>query len=330
MHTLPYQFNGLKTIATVLYLLDLIIFIVCVALMTARFLIYRRTAWTEITSDVNELCFMSCFPIAWMTLTALTSLIVSNAPWGASFTIVAYVMWWIAVAWTSVFATGIYILLTTKELTQARTLSLAIVLPAVANSTAALEGGILAIYSRDISARLAVPMIIVSFMLVGIGFFVAVNIYSLFLQRILVNDWFDAARRPSLTILLGPAGQSAAALLALAEASKIHFGQYGKGEFLQQSAATALHGACVIIALMMFGLGIFWAAFVLYAIMDAVMKREARWSPAWYATIFPTGKERPESDTNSADVKKGQCARPLSYSLNRWTPQPFESRLPAY
>jgi tellurite resistance protein TehA-like permease len=293
MHTLPYQFSGLKTIASVLYLLDLIIFIICVVLMTARFLTYRKTAWTEITSDVNELCFMSCFPIAWMTITALTSLIVSNAPWGSSFTIVAYVMWWIAVAWTYTFAVGIYIILTVKQLTEARTLSLAIVLPAVACSTAALEGGILAIYSRDISARLAVPMIIVSFMLVGIGFLVAINIYSLFLQRILVNGWFDAAKRPSLTILLGPAGQSASALLALADASTMHFGQYGKGEFLQQTAATALHGACVIIALMMFGLGLFWSAFDVYAIMDSIVRREARWSPAWYATIFPTGESSP-------------------------------------
>jgi tellurite resistance protein TehA-like permease len=290
IHTLPYQFHGQRVISTVLYVVDLIIFILCCTLMSLRFLKHGKTAWTEITSDVNELCFMSCFPIAWMTLTILTSTIVSNAYWGGhAFTLVSYVMWWIAVAWVMLFALGIYILLTLKSLTEARQLSLAIILPAVATSTAAVEGGLLAMYSKDISARLAVPVIILSFMLVGIGIFVALCIFALFLQRILVNSWFDPVKRPTLCILLGPAGQSAAALMALGTASTTHFAEYGKGPFLQQQTANALHAGCVLFALMLFGLGIFWALFAVYGILDAVLRGQAKWTPAWYSTIFPTG-----------------------------------------
>ena len=290
MHTLPYQFPGLRVISTVLFVVDLVIFILCSVLMSLRFLLYRRAAWDEITSDVNELCFMSCFPIAWMTLTSLTSLIVSNSYWGGhAFTIVAYVMWWISVAWVLLFGIGTYIILTLRPLTKAYDLSLSIILPAVATSTAAVVGGFLAIYSASISARLAVPMIIMSFMLVGIGFFVAMMVFALLLQRILANSWFDGVRRPSLVILLGPVGQSASALLALSTASTIHFADYGKGPLLRQEAAMALHGACVLFALMMFGLGIFWASYAVYAILDAVVRKHAKWTPAWYSTIFPSG-----------------------------------------
>lgn len=290
IHTLPYQFRGQRIISTVLYVADLIIFILCSTLMSLRFLKHRKAAWNEITSDVNELCFMSCFPIAWMTLTILTSAIVSNAYWGGhAFTLVAYVMWWVAVAWVMFFALGIYILLALKPLTEARELSLAIILPAVATSTAAVEGGLLSVYSKDISARLAVPVIILSFMLVGIGFFVALAIFALFLQRLLVNGWFDPIKRPTLCILLGPAGQSAAALLALGTASTTHFADYGKGTFLRQEAASTLNGACVLFALMMFGLGVFWGLFAVYAILDAVLRGQTKWTPAWYSTIFPTG-----------------------------------------
>jgi tellurite resistance protein TehA-like permease len=291
IHTLPYEFHGQKVIATVLYVVDIVVFVLCSTIMVLRFIKYGKTAWKEITADVNELCFMSCFPIAWMTLTILTSVIVSNAYWGGhAFTIVAYVMWWIAVAWVMLFAVGTYAILTLKPLTQARELSLAIILPAVATSTAAVEGGLITTYSSGISSRLSVPVIIVSFMLVGIGFLKALAIFALFLQRLLVNGWFDPVKRPTLCILLGPTGQSAAALVALSSAATRHFGDYGKGEFLQQQTTEALHGACLLFALMMFGLGVFWAFFVVCAIMDAVVRGQARWSPAWYSTIFPTGQ----------------------------------------
>jgi tellurite resistance protein TehA-like permease len=291
MHELPYQFGALRIIATILYLADLVIFILCSTCMILRFCIYRKAAWTEITSDVNELCFMSCYPIAWMTITVLTSLVVSNSFWGGhAFTIVGYVMWWIAVGWVLVFGIGTYIILAQKSLTEARNLSLAVILPAVASSTAALEGGLITIGSYDMSARMAVPVIIVAFMLVGIGFFVAVSIYALFLQRILSNDWLDPIRRPTLMMLTGPAGQSASALLALSTAAKTHFPGYAKGTFLQEPAAAALSGACVLFALMMYGLGLFWMFWGIYAIVDAVIRKQTKWTPAWYGTIFPLGK----------------------------------------
>ncbi len=204
MHTLPYQFKGLSTIATVLYVVDLVLFVLFSITFALRFVLHRRTAWTEISSDVNELCFTATLPISWMTLTTLTSLVVSNAHWGGhAFTLVAYVMWWIGVAWTMIFAIAIYVFLTQQSLTTAKDLSLSIILPAVATATAAAEGGLICIYSESMSARLAVPVIIVSFMLVGIGIFIGTLIYGLFLQRILVTGWFDGVRRPTLILLVG-------------------------------------------------------------------------------------------------------------------------------
>ena len=39
MHTLPYQFSGLRTIAAVLYVADLVVFILCVVCISLRFII---------------------------------------------------------------------------------------------------------------------------------------------------------------------------------------------------------------------------------------------------------------------------------------------------
>ena len=203
MHTLPYHFPGLDIISTVLFVIDLALFILFSIIFALRFTLYGKTAWNEISSDVNELCFTATLPISWMTLTTLSAIIVSNANWGGhAFTLVAYVMWWIGVLWTLVLATVVYALLTQRSLTDPKTLSLAIILPAVATSTVAAEGGLICIYSAEMSARLAVPVIIVSFMLVGMGIFLGTLIYGLFLQRMLVTGWFDGVKRPTLILLV--------------------------------------------------------------------------------------------------------------------------------
>ena len=290
IHVLPYQFNGQHQISTVLFVIDLVLFVICSILMLLRFGLYGKAAVKELALDVQELCFMGTWVISWMTLVSLTAVIVSNAYWGGkAFTIVAVVMWWIAVAWTMLTFLVIYLILTQKELTAAKNLSLAIILPAVATATTAVEGGLVAVYAFEISARLAVPMIVVSYLMLGIGLLVALLIYALWLQRLLVTGWFPGEKQPSLCLLLGPTGQSATGFLVLARASKMHFGAYNKGTFLQESSATALHGGSVLLALLVYGLGVFWLLFTVYGILDATVRRETKWTPAWYSTIFPTG-----------------------------------------
>ena len=290
-HTCPYQFHGLYIISTILYVTALTLFVLFCIIMGLRFALYFKQAVTEISTDVQELCFTACMPISWMVLTTLTAVIVSNAHWGGhAFTIVAYVMWWISVAWTLSSALIVYIVLTKNSLTNADNISLAIILPAVATSTAAAEGGLICIYAYDMSARMAVPVIIVSFMLLGIGTLIAINIYTMFLQRILINTWLDGVKQPSLCLLLGPTGQGATAFLALGTAAVKHFPGYNKGTFLVERAVEPLHGACVMMALLLWGLGVFWAFYVAVGIGETFFLKQAKWSPVWYSTIFPTGR----------------------------------------
>jgi tellurite resistance protein TehA-like permease len=294
-HTIPYPSHWLHVISTVLYILDILFFITCTTLFSLRFIIHRSKAWKEITSDVNELCFLATLPISWMTLTTLTGLITSNASWaGHAFTLLSYVMWWIGSLLTLFIALLVYLLLAQNALTTPSQLSLAIILPAVATSTAAAEGGLISIYSHSISARLAVPVIISSYLLLGIGLFIGLLIYALFLIRILQTDYFPPPKRPTLMLLLGPAGQSATALLALSSASVQHFSQYSdspdfNAPFLTKPSAEALRAASTLLALLLVGIGIFWLLFSLYAILSSVLQRTATWSPAWYSTIFPVG-----------------------------------------
>lgn len=77
-------------------------------------------------------------------------------------------------------------------------------------------------------------------------------------------------------------GQSATALVALSAASTMHFSDYNRGTFLTGSAAEALSAACMLVALLMFGFGVFWMIYGMYGIIDAAIKSETKWTPAWY------------------------------------------------
>jgi tellurite resistance protein TehA-like permease len=315
-HTLPYPSHWLHIISTTLYILDILFFITCTTLFTLRLTIHRTTAWKEITSDVNELCFLATLPISWMTLTTLTALITSNASWaGYPFTIVSYAMWWLGSLLTLIIALQVYLLLAQHPLTTPSTLSLAIILPAVATSTAAAEGGLISLYAHSIPARLAVPVIISSYLLLGIGLILGLLIYALFLIRLLKTDYFPPSKRPTLFLLLGPAGQSATALLALSAASVMHFPTYSPDNpdtapFYTESSAEALRAASTLLALLLVGLGVFWLIYSILALIPTLtfpskfsrthnphkpqshnshQSNKSPWSPAYYSTLFPTG-----------------------------------------
>lgn len=209
LHNLPYQFRGLGIIATMFYVLDLVTFTFFSIAFILRFVMYGATAYREVINEPPELMFCACWPIAFMTLTSLTSLITSNAYWGHSFTIVAYVMWWFVSLWALLFLFGTFIILIRQHDASDRRLPMLVILPAVSVSTAAVEGGIVASMSYEISPNLAVPVIIVGFLLVGVGILFGFMLTIYLFHSLLAKGWPPAAQTATVFIFIGPMGQSA-------------------------------------------------------------------------------------------------------------------------
>lgn len=208
LHQLPYQFHGLAIIATIFYVLDLVFFTFFSVSFILRFVMYGGTAFREIINEPPELMFCACWPIAFMTLTSLTSLFTSHAYWGHSFTIVAYVMWWFVSIWNLIFLFGTFIILIRQHDASDRRLPMLVILPAVSVSTAAVTGGIVAGMSYDISANLAVPVIIVSFMLVGVGILFGFMLTIYLFHALMAKGWPAPAQTATVFIFIGPMGQS--------------------------------------------------------------------------------------------------------------------------
>ena len=290
-HQCPYQFHGLKIISDIFFILDLTLFTLFSLIFIARFAIFRRQAYNEITGSQADLMLVACWPIAFMTLTSLTSLIVSNATWGGhAFTIVAYVMWWFVVAWNLCVLFWVFGTLISQHEASDRRLPMMVIIPAVSVSTIAVTGGFVASMSFGISARMAVPVIVVSFMMVGMGILLGLMLSTYLFHALLAQGWPDPGQSASLFIFVGPMGQSAAALQALGRAASMGaFGAYNKGTFLTAEAAVPLEAACMLIALMLTGLGFIWTVLSIMGMVIRAVKKELSWSPGWNAIIFPMG-----------------------------------------
>lgn len=294
LHQFPYQFRGVGVCSIIAFLIDFVFFIVFSVIMLARLVMFRGQAYSEITSDPSSLCLLATWPIAWMTLSALVSLIVSTSRWGGhAFTIVGYVMWWFGVAWTVATLFFIYIVMirSKQDRSNISWVPPPIVMPAVAVATAAVTGGLIASYSFNISARMAVPVIIVSFILAGIGIFLVLLLYSILLYQLFVTGFPEGPSSALLFLLIGPVSQSSAALQVLGSAASTYmaFGGYSQGTFLQQSAASSLNAACVLIALLLMGMAVIWLVLASYAMIEQTFAKKMSWAPTWNSIVFPLG-----------------------------------------
>jgi tellurite resistance protein TehA-like permease len=292
LHQLPYQFRGLPVLSTIAFVIDLALFVVFSLIFITRFVWFKKEAYYEVTGDINELALGVCWPIAWQTLSSLTGLIASNAYWGGhAFTLVSYVMWWFGTAWILGYLLFTFVTLIRRHDAFDRQLPPSIVIPAVAVATDATTGGLIANYADDISSRLAIPIIIVSFLLVGIGLIMSFFLYTYLLHGLLVDGWPAPEKIASMWLFVGPMGQCAAALQILGSSAQIYgrFAVYNKGTFLTESAAAPLDVACILLGLLLSGMGSIWALLALIAMIEKAWQGQLKWNMSWNSIIFPTG-----------------------------------------
>ncbi|KAK3618478.1 hypothetical protein LTR56_024611 [Elasticomyces elasticus] len=288
LHQLPYQFKGLGILSTIMFVFNIVLFAVCFFITMLRVTLYPKTVIQSITTNITECCMMAAPIIAWHTITAQIGLTASQATWGAhAWFLVAYVFWWIGTFFTVVVAVAVFVIISKNNIANIDSVTPALVLPFVATATDAVVGALIVTYSHYVNARLAVPVILVSYMLTGIGIFAALMVYALFLTRLVNNGLPPAAQSPSLILLVGPVGQSSAALQGLGSAAASFFGTYGKGTFLQQMSGTVCSVIGVLLGLLLLGFAYFLMIFAACCLLHVAIKREHTYSLMWWGTIFP-------------------------------------------
>lgn len=291
----PWQFNGLYVLGDILYVFELVLFVVFMICLLLRYSLYPQRTLNTLAANVDDLGMLGTMPIAWNTFAALTAIIASNAPWGGySFSLLAYALWWIGTAWMTTTAIAVFVTLTQSwehSIRKNGQIPATVFLPIVGLATDAVAGASICAYGYNISARLAVPVIIVCYFILGIATWVSVFLYAGFTWRLMTHGWPAPMRRPALFLLIGPFGQCASAFLLLSYAvqTKMDFANYNRGTLLTAMSASGVSAASEVLGLLCLGGDFFWYFISIAGLLEAAYRRTLGYSLFWWSTIFPIG-----------------------------------------
>ena len=254
MHILPWQFNGLGILSTVMFVWNTVLFCVFSLISLVRIFKYPRHVQQESVSSIDEMSYLGAPAIAYLTLASQVILTCSTA-WGYGLSVFAYVLWWIGLVWTVSLCSGALVLLAKRRITNDHQISPSVFLPLISVMTLGTTGGLLPNYSVGISSAEAVPVIVVSFCCIGYTLFLSLLYYAIFMHRLMVVGPPQKPKLPALVITVGPLGQFATAIQVLGTAASTgrHFANSNEGTWLTASAAASVQAACELIALLVMG-----------------------------------------------------------------------------
>jgi tellurite resistance protein TehA-like permease len=146
-------------------------------------------------------------------------------------------------------------------------------------------------YSVGMSASLAIPIIVVSYLCIGYAFFLALLYYAIYAHRLIAVGPPEMAKLPAMVITIGPLGQFATAIQVVSTAANTRglFGSYNQGTWLTASAASSVSAASELLALMVVGFAFLWVTVAWYLVLEAAVTRKLPYSLTWWSLIFPMG-----------------------------------------
>lgn len=206
LHQIPDPYHGqwMDICSTILFVFNLIIFFTFILITILRIIIYP-SATRQQSANAEESAFWACLPIAAFTIVAQIALTVSTANWngtGHAFMLLAYVLWWVVVVWTLATGGVVLVFLVKHPATKDEVLPTSVFIPGVSLATAAVVGSNIVSYGYGVSPQLAVPVIIVGYLILGFGANLALGLYSLFLNKLFATGWPPPEKIPSLILLV--------------------------------------------------------------------------------------------------------------------------------
>lgn len=288
LHQLDYQFHGLQIISYIFWVMTITLLLTMVLVYTVRCICFPRKVLTALSREMDELACLNSITISFTSIIQMMALTLVHG-WGKGWGIAAYVLWWINTAmailgtvivpfvFISIYAKGVpYLSPTTR-------------LPLISALTAAAGGGTICQYA-EISSQLQVPVIVVSYLLVGMALPLAFGLDVLVWARLVKR--LDRQHVFQEMILCGPWGQGSFALQGLGGAvMQGSFAAYASGTFLTAKAAEPVGFASIFLGVLAWGMGTFWWIFAILHILFAAINhwrwRGIPFSLATWSVVFP-------------------------------------------
>ncbi|SLM34710.1 Voltage-dependent anion channel [Lasallia pustulata] len=280
LSVLPHRFRGLTTIGTTIFILDLVLFIVLTNLITARFILHRGS-FTRSLNHPTESLFIPTF---WLTIATLGSNIQqygvpSSGPW---LLVAVRVLFWTYSACT--FASAIlqyHLLFTGKPLT-IQSMTPAWLLPIF---PVMLCGTLASVTAGAQPSHHGIPIIIAGVTFQGVGFLVAVFMYSNYVGRLMSYGLPSPNTRPGMFIAVGPPAFTALALIGMANDALILFPHTFVLGTSAVPTAQVLKILAVFMGIFLWSLAFFFFCISLVATLCSL--GQMKFHLSWWSFVFP-------------------------------------------
>lgn len=274
LHQLYYRFDGLAVIS-------LVIWIYTITLLTTGLFLYRLRAFLcprhvalVLRTSIIETSWLASISITFTTVIQMVALVLVRQ-WGPTWGIVAYVLWWTNTAMAVAAVMWIPYIFVKVQPPGLKAVAPGVLLPLISALTSAAGGDIICRYG-PLSDRLRVPVIIVSYLEVGLGLPLAITLSDVFVTRLFNKSFPTVDHVYQDMILGGPFGQGSFALQVLGQAvSRGSFTEYDKGTFLTAKAATPIAFSSQFASLLAWGYGTFWWVFAITSIVHTLVSNRA-------------------------------------------------------
>ncbi|PWN30340.1 hypothetical protein BDZ90DRAFT_244955 [Jaminaea rosea] len=268
---------------------------------------YPAAAWTILAMFLFLFFSLGFLALLWLTIThPQKSNFLGTLPMGLTLgtvefnmgpgpALAASVLWWLATFLSLLTAIGVPFVAMTYQSHSFSSTTAALLVPVVPCLTASSAGAVIseALYDHGFSTY-AFTIVIVSYMVLGIGLLLSLTILVLYFQRLLLFKQPPREIIISTILPLGPTAQSSTALLHLGQVALKLFPTIstrpGSGVTeLALPVGQALFASGLLSALMLWAYGIFWTFIAAGTIIREFRRGSVAFSIGWWSATFPLG-----------------------------------------
>ncbi|THV65803.1 malic acid transporter [Aureobasidium pullulans] len=276
----PNTFTGLQTIGKIFFILALVLFVAFTIIIITRFILVPEKFLASLHHPVESLFFGSY----WVTISLLLNCtqlygVPNTGPWLVK---ALEILFWMYVAAVLIVGIGQYYVLFQLERLKVNNAMPAWIFPIYPLLVIGPLAGTI-IPSQPHTA--AVPIWLAGVMLQGMGWCVALMMYAIYTQRLMVSALPDPSTRPGMYVSVGPAGYTAAALISLGRQAPAVFERkqfFGITSLLVEDVIKVL-GIMAGLFLLLFS---FWF-FCVSTISVIAGAKQMSFTLNWWAFVFP-------------------------------------------
>ncbi|KAK8089639.1 hypothetical protein PG997_004600 [Apiospora hydei] len=282
----PFTFPGLTTIGKIFFILDMVLFLAFSSLIAVRFVLKRHAILASLHHP-SESFFFGAW---WVSLALLLNCAASygipglgGADGGGAWLVAALrVLFWVYFACAILVAVLQYYIIFQTEHLRVSDAMPAWILPAYPF----LVSGPLAaqIAKTQPDATAALQIIVAGISGQGLGWILALLMYSVYFTRLIRSDMPNPSVRPGMYVSVGPAAYTAAGLLALGQQAHLQL----PAGFLGITSLAV--GDVWLAAALPAGLFLWMVAIWFSGVTTLHVARDARrmrFSLQWWAFVFP-------------------------------------------